>query len=232
MILTTNSFFGEIATNGVSQWYAAENGAVETEQNCIPIFYVLDDVQIHCDSDGLILGSSSSNVISNILNQNPGQINFFLSEIFVPSNPSATGFASNFGNYLAIERIDGGLIGHELGHVLGLNHTYMSTGGPFEFGCNDIWDTAWEWDMDGDGIVDLTGDRCWINSASHNGLDACDETNFAIPHPCCSWQAQNNNLMGGTAFSGNPTVAALTPCQIDKMLTNITCDLVSDVGCS
>lgn len=234
MILNTNSYFGQVGFNGQAQWNAEANGVEDSEQNCVPIFYVLDDVQIHCDSEGLIF--TDGTYAANLDSQYPGTINFFVSHIALSAHPSATGFAVGGTSFIAIERTDVGLIGHEIGHVLDLDHTYSGDGGTLETRCDDIWDTAWEWDIDGDGIVDESGDRCWsFVGNTYNGLDACNGDNFTITHPCCEWTAQNNNLMGGTAFSNNPDFAAITPCQIDIMLSQINsalCDEISDIGCS
>jgi len=193
----------------------------------------LEDVQIHCNSNAQ--GISGFSEASNFYSNDESEINILITDVQLGS---ADGFAqlSATNNNIVIEDIHPGLVMHELGHVLGLEHTYIGPGQEqFVSDCEDVWTEGFTWDSNGDGIEDTDVHRCFHNTAEVNGLDACDSDNFNPVHPCCDWRNQDNNLMAGSAWSGNPDYGAVTPCQLEKMLTNIgtnMCDYISSLGCA
>jgi len=144
-------------------------------------------------------------------------------------NGGTTGFASNNSNDAVVENFNPGTLNHELGHGFGLGHSFNT-----EDGCDDTWDSNWSWDSDCDGTADVFNDKCWNNQPQHDGDNACDLSIFCEKHPCCNWSEQNNNLMTYSQWGFNSMYSALTPCQITRMLTDISdnmCDYVEDINC-
>jgi len=228
MVNTANSFLEEMSLN--AQWNQAEHGAVETDVQCVPIRYLLKGVYLHCDEDAQEVDVELDEVMAYYVNQT-SEINIFVSNIpQQPGGSNPNGFGFNFANVLVIENFDPRVFSHEMGQVFSLGH-------PFDFlgdGCNDTWKFDWTWDSDCDGTNEASGNNCWYSENIYNGLDACDENNFCSVHPCCEWSSQNNNLMVYSAWAGNPDLSALTPCQVTKMLIDISdnmCDFVECVGC-
>jgi len=112
-----------------------------------------------------------------------------------------------------------------------LEHTFNNSGD----GCADTWDYDWTWDGDcNPNTTNINGTNCWDSNVNYNGQNACDTLLFCSKHPCCEWTAQNNNLMAYSSWAGNPDYSALTPCQINRMLTNLAeyeCDFIKVGGC-
>ncbi|MFK8105270.1 MAG: T9SS type A sorting domain-containing protein [Saprospiraceae bacterium] len=225
MVANANAYFALASTNSQNknqQWNAATHGAVVTSAQCIPIRYVLSGVRIHCDSDAQTTGVSMSDFLPYYTNA-ASEVNIFLSNIV---GSTATGFA---GSHVVVENFGSGLFNHELGHVFSLNHTFVNGGD----GCNDTWNYPWEWDLDGNGTTDVADNMCWDNGPTYNDKNACDLEEFSEAHPCCAWSAQNNNLMGHNAWRSSAAYVAVTPCQITRMLGDISenmCEYVADVG--
>jgi hypothetical protein len=235
LIDNANIFFEKMSANLLNlnyQWHSAEHGAPITSNQCIPIRYVLAGVYVHCstlDQDVTLTEGFSS---FNDYEINPlSEINVFVSN-FITGN--GNGFANNVTNQACIENFTPGLFNHELGHVFSLNHTFVVDL------CDDTWRYDWGWDSDCDTVDDVFGNKCWDSEPSFgnppNDLDACDEALFCTAHPCCDWTAQNNNLMTYSAWGYNGDYSALTPCQLNLMVTDISdnmCDYVADVhdGC-
>lgn len=209
------------------QWNAAENGATVTTAQCIPFRYVLKGTRIHCNSAKQTISNSSQ--IFNFIINGGSEMNVFISNV----SGSVNGFSSLNSNYIATEFVTGdyggNVFNHEIGHALNLDHTFGSSDD-----CNDTWYKFWKWDKDCDGINDLTGYTCWNSVNVYNGQDACDTTLFCQPHPCCDTTLQSNNLMTYSTWAAQPQYTALTPCQINKMLTNLAtykCNFIKVGGC-
>ena len=233
MINLANGYLEGISDNDQGQWNATENGAIETDPTCVPIRFVLQDVQIHCNTDAQVISGFSE--ASNFYSNEGSEMNIFITEVQLGS---ADGFAqiSQINNNIVVNDIYPGLVVHELAHALGLYHTYIGQGqAQFTSDCPDVWTNGLTWDSDGDGVDDTNIHTCWNNAPIVNGQDACLTTNFDPIHPCCTWANQDNNLMGGSAWSGNPEYAAITPCQQEIMLTDIgtnMCDYIGGIGCA
>ncbi len=228
MIQDANTFLEVMSNNGEGQWFAAQHDAEVTTPQCVPVRYVLSGVEIHCDTDAQSTGINFSEFNGYITN-GTSEVNIFISNVAAGPN----GFGSNNSNNIAIENFGGGALNHEMGHVLSLGHVFLANNGD---GCDDTWDPSWEWDADGDGTIDVSGSACWLNDEAHNqynGQNACDASLFDPTAPCCEAVNQNNNLMSYGGFSINPIYSALTPCQITRMLTDLSdnmCDYVAGVG--
>lgn len=226
-INNANAFYETMSNNNQGldhQWNAEAHGAVPTEAQCIPFRYVLKGVRIHCNSN-----EQNTNVIfdkfNNFFTNSSSEINIFFSNV----SGSANGFS--YYNYygVVVELFHLNLLHHEIAHALDVIH-------PFEIieDCDDTWGYHWTWDRDCDGRADATNRNCWNNAPMYNGLDACDTTLFCNPHPCCNDSIQSNNIMAYSSWAENPELAALTPCQIRTMLTNLAfnkCEYIQVGGC-
>ena len=198
----------------------------QSPMQCNPIRYVLDDVIIHCDSDRQ---SGTSGTITNYDRTLAAASRY---DIFIYNVTTKSG-ASNIyksshssGNLSPANHI------HEAGHSWGCRHTFQ------EDGCEDTWRPNWQWNgCDGTAEV-ITGKSCWddISSSDPRCTDDC-----SMPHPCCGWDFQTNNVMSYSKFGdweGHyrddgtwKNGANMTACQIELMLTTIRdmmCDIVYD----
>jgi hypothetical protein len=223
MIDDANAFLQAMSEN--NQWNSQYHNTPVTGPQCVPIRYVLSGVRIHCNSAAQSTGVSFNDFNPFEVN-GASEINVYVSNII--ENTNANGFANNTLNDAAVEEFSPGIFNHELGHVFNLIHAFTA----FDQ-CDDTWYYNWSWDLDCDGTPDQTGNNCWYSEVEYNGQDACDINNFCTTHPCCEWSAQNNNLMAYSAWAGNPNYSALTPCQVSRMLTDISdnmCDFVEDVN--
>lgn len=74
----------------------------------------------------------------------------------------------------------------------------------------------------------------WSHNNVYNNIDACVEGNFDEVHPCCTWTAQNNNLMTYSAWVPIPDFSAFTQCQLNKSRTHLSttdkCNYVQSVN--
>jgi len=224
LIDDANAFFETMSQNLLGdndQWHSDVHGAVVTDAQCIPFRYVLDRVTVNCDASAQSTDVSFNDFDSYGVDEGVA-INIFVSHI----DDSANGFARLAETRMVIENFNPAVLNHEMGHILELYHTHT---GDF---CNDTWAYNWEWDSDCDGMPDVFYDRCYDHEPEHDGQNAC--TDFCEPHPCCEWSGQNNNLMTHSRWLNDPKTAALTPCQIERMLTDLSdnlCDYVIDVDC-
>ncbi|NBC06008.1 MAG: hypothetical protein GVY26_02335 [Bacteroidetes bacterium] len=225
LIDDANAFFETMSQNLLGdndQWHSDVHGAVVTDAQCIPFRYVLDRVTVNCDAAAQSTGINF-NDFNNYGVDEATAINIFVSDVLGGPN----GFIVDYDETrTVVENFNPAVLNHEMGHVLNLRHTFT------EDGCDDTWDYNWEWDSDCDGVPDVFYDRCFDNEPVHNDQNAC--TDFCEPHPCCEWSAQNNNLMTHSRWLSDPKTAALTPCQIERMLTDLSdnlCDYVIHVDC-
>ena len=227
-----------------TQWNQAEWGKTVTSPRANHFRYVLKGVYLHCDSDAKVYPNFS--IVADLgVNANE-EINIFMQWLSI-GEVIGTTWGSNA---LLSEVFSDWCIGHELGHLFGLNHTFA---GIFpDNQCPDTWNQIWEWDDDCNSSTSaVVGNRCWHSwnvkdkSDPKDGLymnvDVNNDGLYTIPpdfiellcepelqngvapcyrHPCCEWFRQDNNLMGYSAWSRNNTYNALSPCQIDIMLDN------------
>lgn len=232
MIIDANAFFETMSDNpqGLNyQWNTEAHGATPTSSQCIPFRYVLKGTYIHCDTEAQTTTqflSQGFNDYYQYFTNGGSEVNIFVAHV----TTSANGYSSLNYNGIVVENFGPGLLNHEMGHALNLEHTFSNWGD----GCDDTWDYDWTWDNNCNGTTDASGTNCWSSEPTFNGLNACDLANFCVAHPCCEWSAQNNNLMAYSAWAGNPDYSALTPCQINTMLTNLAeykCDFIQVGGC-
>ena len=234
LVNSANEYFKIMSDNTLGlnyQWNAAENNVPVTEAQCIPFRYVLKGTRIHCKSSKQNIGTYYSHISDFILN-NGSEINVFISNI----DGSANGFSSVNSNYIATELVTGNwgahVFNHEIAHALNLYHSFDKYDG-----CDDTWWHYWEWDSDCNGTFDKWGYNCWNTINVIDTLDLCNITNICaggVIHPCCSDSLKNNNLMSYSTWANQSQYTALTPCQINRMLTNLAtfkCDFIQVGGC-
>jgi hypothetical protein len=222
------------------QWNTQYHNTPATTSQCIPFRFVLKGVRIHCNSNAQST-FAVFNDFDNFFTNEGSEINIFFSDVLDDYN----GFSDL--NYFGavVENFEPGLLNHEIGHALHLEHTFWDLGD----WCGDTWDFNWNWDFDCNGIPDYYDTNCWdgdprVRTLDTNGdgiinedddtQDACDLEIFCAQHLCCEWSAQNNNLMAYCAWANNPDYSALTPCQITRMLTNLAtykCNFIKVGGC-
>jgi len=223
MINDANHFYDEVNERENAQWNQDFHGLPITDHQCIPVRYVLCGVQVHCDTDAQDIPNLSDNRITPYFTNEDSEINVFVTNL---SFQEVSGFARLGRNLIAVETIGPGLFNHEAGHAFNLRHTQRIAGD----GCDDTWGLQWMWDWNGDGNSDATGTACWSNSPTFQGQDACDTDIFNEEHPCCFWGNQSNNVMTASSSWGpNYQYAAMTTCQMGRILDNINqrkCDFL------
>ena len=225
-----NEFFENMSANTLDlnyQWNSAAHNATVTSNQCIPIRYVLAGVYIHCSSDDQDVTLSESFDDFNSFAINPlTEVNVFVSDF---TSGNGNGFADPIANEACVENFTPGLFNHELGHVFSLKH-------PFDVDpCDDTWSDRWVWDRDCNGSFETEGKSCWDEHPkypSNSQTDACDLNIFCKAHPCCDWNNVSNNLMTYSAYGYNGDYSAITPCQLNMMITDISdlmCDYVAAI---
>ena len=234
LINEVNYFFSSLDNNDWNQLYHYKTDGsqwwgpwVESDDSCFPIRMTLEDVLIHRNTNDRYVGLNGADYLRDKYGVDlDNTINIFIAEVNGPNRTS--GVADDIpGTSFVQEHVDlgssAGLFVHELGHVLDLYHTHGRNAGDTDRDdCNDTWTHGYvDFDEDGDGI-DERRRTCWDNTPiNSNGDDLCDPNLFDPIHPCCNWHYQNNNVMTYSAWGGNPTYAALTDCQLDRMLDYI-----------
>lgn len=222
-IQTINEGLADMEDN---EYWQADLAPEPSTPQCIPIRFILLGVHVHCDSKAQTT-SVTFNPYRKYTVDDDRSFNVFFANV-----TSASGFADG-GNkgMLVMENYSPGLFIHEMGHNFDLSHAYKNEYGNAQRrnGCMDVYmPDPWQWDKDGDGKMDDKKPRgnCWDalpgGDANGNGIgDYCEGRYVANPHPCCSWDAQDNNIMVSSAWADNPTYAAVTPCQIRVMMEKI-----------
>ncbi|HUN15997.1 MAG TPA: M43 family zinc metalloprotease [Saprospiraceae bacterium] len=222
-----------------TQWNQA--GSVKL---CNPFQYVLKGVYIHCDNSTLIF--QARNQISSIqnlygINKN-SEFNLFISPCL-----NCSGVAEAIGGPftgLNLADLTAGALNHEIGHLMGLDHSWI------EDGISDTPPINFDLDRNCDGIISnnfndqereqqcfnkLVGtdpvisayDKIGASSGS-NGIHDCNETNPCPVHPCCFDQWQNNNTMAYNAHQNSFTFG-----QIKNMLgvlNDFKCELINSIN--
>ncbi len=220
LVSETNAFTAGLMSD---QWGQVTHGVQDTEPKCLPVRFALAGVRFHCDTDAQLVGESFSELNAYVVN-GAMEINVFITDI----STTANGFAGIGGTKFVVENFEPSNFLHEIAHNFGVRHTFN----PNET-CPDTWDEEWEWDLDGDGIDNVIVNACWDASPDYNNQDACDTEIFATEHPCCDWFNQNNNIMGYGQWALNVNSAAVTPCQVNQMLEELSenkCDYIEYVG--
>ena len=212
--------------NNNQQWNQAWWGATETQPHCNPIQCLLKGVYIHCDT-------RAKNQGVNLINSSIGlpfhrnlntEINVFVASVFGPGG--ATGVALRPGSLFAIENLDVGNFNHELGHALGLIHTFADDD------CDDTPAILHDFDANCNGILELfeRDRKCW--TFIHDDDPRCnpDSTSLCGVDSCCYFHFQDNNVMYYSAYNW---ATSYTPCQIKRMLKTINdlhCNRIEEVG--
>ncbi len=215
------------------------------EGACVPIRWVLNDVIFHCDSlwkeRGVFTSRDSFPRPSDVNNQ------FGLNtdteyNIYIMTHNEASGEANGLGgsaNSMVTNGFSRGLFNHEMGHVLGLRHSWG-----FDR-IDDTPETAFDFDLNCDGTISSSemNLQCWNNFASQNPIPSWNHSTGSFPnacdagppcaeqHPCCGWTNQNNNFMAYNAH--NDCCGACTHGQIRVMVQTINddqCDYIEDIG--
>ncbi len=220
LISETNTYTAGLVSD---QWGQVTHGVQDTEPKCLPVRFALAGVRFHCDTDAQLVGETLSELRPYTVN-GATEINVFITDI----STTANGVAVLGGSELSVENFEPSNLLHEIAHNLSVRHTFS----PGE-NCPDTWDEVWAWDTDGDGVGDVSVNACWDASPDYEGQDACDTEIFATEHPCCDWLNQNNNIMGYGQWALSASSAAVTPCQVNQMLVELSeekCDYIEYVG--
>lgn len=125
---------------------------------------------------------------------------------------------------------------HEVGHTGTLNHTNR-----INEQCADTPEIDWTYDYNEDGSVDATSylNPCFdsqpmqnINGTTFNMCNPDGQT-VLTASPCCEIENRDNNTMvSGALAAQDPNRAAMTPCQVDRIITNYIdtkCDMLAAV---
>ena len=214
------------------------NGQYASSAPCVPLRFVLGDVNLHCNYAFRFQGSFSNFFISADTSfgqyEKPG-INVYYSrpngghsgQAFLPTAGVLVGYP------------DASLILHEIGHCLGLNHTFP---GNID-NCSDTPNEGVDWDKNCDRDFSESKETdwpCW--EVMHPDSAWCTGTNQSCPNPkptpppsfyspCCDPDNVFNNVMGY-----NDSQNALTACQIERMLAflntsnYVSCDFIAQTG--
>ncbi len=230
--------------NNREQWNTGANPPPEPQ--CVPIRWVLNDIIFHCNSqqknDGVNLGG-----ITNLNNQFGLNSNTEFNIYFLNHNQASGEADGAPGHSMVTTNFGRGLFNHEMGHVLGLGHSWVSDGISdtpelgidFDFNCDgtidfsernkQCWDHYYDqnsypngppgWDYDGDGIEEFP--------------NACEpELPCTEEHPCCNWGNQNNNVMAYSKYVDY--CGAFTEGQIRRMVellsTEEYCEYIEVIG--
>lgn len=200
---------------------------------CNPIRYMLSGVYIHCLSNAVGGGNTST------LHAQWGEFKSTEINIYIANYPGAgTGFAGS--TYISIDWLNTGNLNHELGHVFGLSHTFDASET-----CTDTPRVIYNWDKNCNGILD-PGEQylqCWnhieadqlpgtpgFTDYNNNGAHDCNESPPCSNSPCCSWAYVDNNVMSYNAYQ-----ASYTKCQLTQMLSVLSlgsCNFIEKIdGC-
>lgn len=210
---------------------------------CSPIRYALSGVYIHCNTSAR--NTSGSNVL--YFRNNFGvNVNTEFNAFLVEWVGGSTGQADALGGRaFTAENLTRSVFNHEMGHVLGLRHTFDE---PFiegiddtpnvryriDFNCdgdtNDNWssagglnETTWRrgiWCHPGDcGVVSGVMPIDYNGDGIIDYPNPCDPALIAsgcLPEPGCSWDYHSNNLMHYGGYL--ECCGAFTEGQITRML--------------
>ena len=220
MIEDLNTFIDKMNNNQNKPWNNTSNGLTEGSFQCVPIKFRLKDIYFDCAkdlaySDALYLEDKYEKKYKN----SSKEMNIFVADFHTSGVGQGVASSIGAGTGLLVDGFGPGLLFHEIGHNLGLNHVF---GGD---GCEDTWDPSWVWKCN--GVVKDSDTHCWGNLSATNPDCIGD-----CPHPCCSWEKQNNNPMNYSAWGNNGDYAALTKCQVSKMLKDLAnnqCDKINIV---
>jgi hypothetical protein len=239
LIKNANTYLEDISYN--PQWNQLELNATVTDTQCVMIRLVLDEVYIHCNTSAKMVQwnrvtETENNFFRNRDNSYAEGLNIFITEVTNGSADDAVnGFAPFGGEYSVVENFGSKLLAHEIGHNLRLLHTFEGWL-PSNDGCLDTPETAWVYDRNNDGVADLTGAYCF-NTYNTFDFDPqfCEPggVNAINVHPCCEDEHQDNNVMTYSVHSEKGYLAAMTPCQVDKMLDNLLtrkCDYIAAIN--
>lgn len=231
MVDDANAFWETI--EGHLNWANLQHNLPEQNTPLFPVRYILSGVNIHCSSvDGNLNGGFPDLYVDPAT-----EIQVFFGNVTY-QNEKANGYAFVGGYRLAVETSASSLLNHELGHCFGLYHSHDQ-----QDYCTDTWYYKWSWDKNGDGQPDESASKCWDNfphgeDLNNNGIDGDEDfcSDFYYPnnpHPCCSWTNNSNNMMTHSAWAANPNIAALTECQLNRMLSSIAtekCEYIAQIG--
>lgn len=217
------------------------NGQYASSAPCVPLRFVLGDVNLHCNYAFRFQGSFSNFFISADTSfgqyEKPG-INVYYSR--PNGGHSGQAFLPTAG--VLIGYPDASLILHEIGHCMNLNHSFPEN----TLDCPEEMPeegegVSWDKNCDGDFFDQREGDwPCW--TVIHPDSAWCTGTNLSCPDPkpipppsyyspCCDADNVYNNVMGY-----NDSQNALTTCQIERMLAflntsnYVSCDFIIQIG--
>jgi Pregnancy-associated plasma protein-A len=198
--------------------------ACATTIPCVPLRFVLGDVQVHCDET--FRDQQSWNTYQNTYGQfTETGINVYYSK---HPDPRVSGQGELDGEGVMITSPWAQLLLHEIGHNLSLNHTFGDDG------CTDtpLEGVAWDRNCSGTNVGQFeTNWPCWELIPPTDPW--CLGTQCPLlpenKSPCCDPCNIYNNVMGY-----NHSQHSLTACQINRMLTrlanNYTCDYIAQIG--
>ena len=233
LLKRANSYNERIGQN--SQWNQAFWGAPVTAPQCVPIRYITNEVFIHCDEDLKQNPGFGNSYWANSTTY-PDALNTAISNITIFGS-SVTGYTSLGARYVVIETFEGQNFHHEVGHTGSLRHTNQRLEA-----CEDTPEIDWEYDYNGDGIVDENSfrDPCFDSAPFIiiNGVqyDQCTPDGIVVvnPSPCCAIENRDNNTMiAGALAALQSSRAAMTPCQVETIIDDYIatkCDMIKAIN--
>jgi len=139
--------------SGHRQWNPEAWGKIVTFPRETHFRFVLKGVYFHCNTDAKEYYYVDINNLKVNANE---EINIFMQWIDA-GDVIGQAFPPDF---IISEVFHDWCIGHELGHIFGINHTFE---GIFpDNQCPDTWNQVWEWDNDcNSSTAPIDGYRCW-----------------------------------------------------------------------
>lgn len=209
--------------NNLPQSNANGYNTSSSAPHCNPIRYVLSGVYFHCNEADKYVGFSIGYLNSKYGVNVNSELNIFIASF---NHNTGSGVAYLGGSTSSINRLDFGLLNHELAHNFDLDHSWEQDE------CDDTPNLTFQWDKNCNGIIDTdvnndeTNFRCWELEPSNSAK--CNPNPPCTVYPCCDPGWINNNI---TAYN-NPN-GAWTDCQIRRALNNIAslkCEMIAQIG--
>lgn len=211
---------------------------------CNPFQYVLKGVYIHQIS-------SINQILARYLIKQIG-IDFGINKptefnLFISPCEGCSGVAEWIGEHYInfnISELRGQTLNHEFGHLMGLEHSWVSDG------IDDTPPLNFNLDRNCDGNISQSNEvqqQCWnkiatgtppdpgndqigmnfSNGRNSNGINDCDETSPCPISPCCLDQWINNNVMANNAEQNSFTYLQLK--RMLEVLLKYKCNYINTI---
>ncbi len=222
------------------QWNQSPWGVSTKPKQCVPFRYTLAGVYVHCSSMAFTYDryQEAPQVHSTYGVNKETEFNLYILPL-----TNASGVAGGIGGFYAVNsNLDRGLLNHEMGHNLTLEHSWIDDGiddtpeihYDADYNCDGDFDDNWR----PQGGRREADQQCWrhlTESGANRSIDydgdgiidypdVCYET--PIPcgdfdeYPCCQWKYINNNMMAYSNYQN--CCGAFTEGQILRMLNHLS----------